>query len=281
MAIRILKQASLCVCAGLVVVCTAGCPFSLPDILAGWGESMLEPELIGTWKLVEMTNSGVTVTCPGENADLGFSCTDNETLTLQSDGNYEETISSTVDDEGLWFAVDGIMMLDDELTPDNSGAFTYEIDGNTMTARTLSGGLEVVYERQGAASTLTQADIVRADSSLRFANLMDANLVGTWEYISIDFNGVLVECPGDSGIPGISCGENELMIFKADNTFDETVSNTDHSTGRWYATHDILLFDDPTFEDHDPTSWTYTIHDDILTMRTFSGALISTLRRVP
>ena len=272
---RTLERALWCACVGLVLVGAAGCPALLP------GDSMLEPELIGTWKLVSMTNSGQTTTCPGADPLSGVSCGANETLTLKSDGNYEETISSTVDDGGLWFAVDGIMMLDDEVTPDNSGAFTYVIEGNTMTARTLSGGLQVVYERQGDASTLTQADIVRADPSLSIANLVDTNLVGTWVYLSIDYNGTLVVCPGDSGIPGIFCGANELMIFNADNTFTETVSNTDHSAGRWYAVHDILLFDDTVFEDHDPTSWTYTIHDDILTMRTFSGALLATLQRVP
>ncbi len=173
------------------------------------------------------------------------------------------------------------MMLDDETTPDNAGAFTFVVDGDTLTARTLTGAITVVYERQGEASTLTQADIVDADPDLDFANLSDPNLAGTWVYVSIKYGNTFVECPGDSGIPGIACGENETMTFAADNTFEETVSNTEHDSGRWYSSYDILLFEDPTFEDHDPTAWTYTIHDDVLTMRTFSGALISTLRRVP
>lgn len=268
------KWSSMVVCATVALLC-AGCPW--------WhfaGGSALDPALIGTWRLVSSTSDGVTTTCPGSNPDTGFSCSENETLTLKSDGNFTETLSSTVDDEGIWFAVDGLMMLDDEVTPDNSGAFTYVIEGTTLTARTLSGGLAVVYERVGAASTVTEAQIVLAHPELSAAHLVDPALLGTWVYISIQFQDTLVPCPGTSDIPGISCGENETVTFKPDNTFSETVANTDHSEGVWYAMNDILLFDDTTFEDHDPTSWTYTIHDDVLTLRTFSGVLISTLRRV-
>ncbi len=274
---RRLKLALLSVCAAAIALCGATCP-TLPVPLGT--DSSLDPQLIGTWRLVSAITGDQTTTCPGTDEATGFSCGDNETLTLNSDGTYDEVLSSSADDEGVWFAVNGLLMLDDELRADNPGAFTYAIDGNTMTARTLGGAIVAVYERQGEPSTLTEADIVRATPTMDSARLVDANLVGTWEYMSIEYQDTLVVCPGTSEIPGIFCGENETVTYNANGTFDETISNTDHSAGVWYALDRVLLLDDTTVTDHDPSAWTYTIQGDVLIMRTFDSDLISTLHRV-
>ncbi len=255
-------RVGLCLWAATGLVSATGCPWQ-----AEVGDSMLEPELIGAWKLISTTADGQTITSAGD-----------EVLTLQSDGRYEDTIRATADDAGVWFAVDGLLMLDDWVTPDNPSAFTYIIEGSILTAHALGGATTLVYERQGEASTLSHAQIIAADSSLGIAYLTDVSLVGTWEYVSIEYEGMLVICPATSDIPGVACGEHEQMIFRADHSFEETASNPDHGTGVWYAAHGDLLFDDLLFDDHDPTAWTYSVHEDLLTMRTSDGRLTWTLR---
>jgi hypothetical protein len=264
-------------CLAAVGFSGAGCPLC-PQ--TGSADSSLDPQLIGAWKLTAATVGGVTTTCPGEDANSGFSCGDDEQLTLNADGSYAETLSSTIDDAGVWFAVNGLLMLDDELRADNPGAFTYTVDGNTLTAQTLGGALVAVYARQGEPSTLTEADIVAANPGLDSARLVDTNLVGKWEYVSIEYQDTLVVCPGTSAIPGIFCGEHEWVRYSADSTFEETISNTEHAAGVWYALNGVLLLDDTVREDYDPSAWTYTIQGDVLIMRTFDADLISTLHRV-
>lgn len=274
---RIMKMVLIIVCVVFLAVWTVGCSSS--DNF-NYGESMLDTQLIGTWKLGAATIEGQRIVCPGTNATSSFSCTSNETLTLKSDGSYEEVLTSTPDNKGFWFAVNSRLMMDDTIADDNPVVYTYVIDGNMLTAKTLSGTLVVEYERQGPPSTFTHQDIVQAYPELSRYNLVDPNLIGSWRYVSIQFFGTSVTCPGDSGIPGISCGADERVNFIDDNTFTETISNTSHDRGFWYAFHGRVFMDDTEFEDADPSAWMYTISGDVLTMKMWGGGYIATLQRV-
>lgn len=262
---RSLKMILMILCAVFLTVWTLGCSSSDNNK----EPSMLDPQLIGTWKLVSSTSGGETVVYTGS-----------ETLTLKSDGSYEEALSSTADNKGFWFAVNNRLLMDDTIADDNPGAFSYTINGNMLTAKTLSGTVVAEYERQGQPSTFTHRTIVESYPDLARHKLVDANLVGTWRYVSIEFFGTSITCPGDSGIPGISCGTDERVTFVNDNTFTETVSNTSHDRGFWYAFHDRLYLDDAELEDADPSAWMYTISGDVLTMKMWGGGYIATLQRV-
>jgi hypothetical protein len=246
----------------------------------GSGESMLDTQLIGTWKIVSATIGGVQTTCPGTDAASGFTCGADETLTLNSDGSYSEILTSTVDDDGFWFAVNNRLMMDDTIPDDNPVSYTYLIDGNIMTAKTLSGQIAVQYARVGEPSTLTQQDILDAHPDLTKDALVDPALMGTWRYASIQYNGTTITCPGDAGIPGISCGDNEVVNFNGDNTFTETISNTTHAGGNWYALYNRVFMDDTEFEDADSSAWIYTITDNVLTLKMWGGKYTATLERL-
>jgi len=269
-------NAALCVC---IAVWVAGCG-SDNTSSSDMGGSMLDPQLIGTWKIVAATISGVTTTCPGTDAASGFSCGANETMSLKSDGSYDEILISTPDKQGFWFAVNSRLMMDDTIADDNPAVYTYKLNGTTLTAKTLSGVISVVYERQGEPSTLSQQDILQSYPELGRSLLVAPNLIGTWKYASIKYKDTTITCPGDSGIPGISCGANEVVNFSDNNTFTETISNTSHSAGNWYALHGRLFMDDTEFDDSDPSGWMYNIAGNVLTMKMWGGTYTATLQRV-
>lgn len=241
---------------------------------------MLDTNLIGTWKLVSATVGGQTITCPGSDETTGFECGENELLVLNSNGTYDESIASTVDDSGFWFAVNGRLMMDDEINDNNPVAYTYSISGNILTASTLSGTVVAQYERQSAVSTINPFELVFKNPSMSISMLTDKTLIGTWRYTSITYGTTVVNCPGTSDIPGISCGDNETVTFNFDNTFTETVSNTDHSAGAWYSLHGRLFLDDTVVEDNDPSAWIYSVDGNVLTMTMWGGLYVATLERV-
>ncbi len=241
---------------------------------------MLDMSLIGTWKLVSTTIGEVTVTCPGSDAGTVFTCGADEILNLNDDGTYDESIASTVDNSGFWFAVDGRLMMDDDVDDGKPASYAYSLEGKQLVAKTLNGTLVARYERQGEACTRKPWDLVRENPSLSVTMLVDRDLVGTWRYASITFGETVVDCPGTSAIPGISCGANETVTFNDDNTFTETISNTDHSEGNWYSLRGRLFLDDPQLEDSDPSAWAYSVDGNVLTMSMWGGGYIAVLDRV-
>jgi hypothetical protein len=281
---KTLKLASLWACVAVVTICSAcGLYFSGFSLFMPSGTSMLDTNLIGTWTLVSATLDGRIIVCPANDPVTGFLCGASDTLTLQSDGTFLETGTSTAANPGLWFATNGRVLLEDGNAPGNPTAFTYVISGIELTIATESGAVAFQYERQGAASTVTQQSIVQADPNLNAANLVDPNLVGSWQFVSIEDSGTIVTCPGTSAVPPISCFASETITFSAGNTWVDSVLGTDPvvlSQGIWYIRDARILLDDQVFADNDPVAGTYTIQGDLLTIRELDGQFIVTARRV-
>ena len=282
---KTLKLASLWACVAVVTICSAcGLYFSGFSLFLPNGTSMLDTNLIGTWTLVSATLDGRVIVCPADDPVTGFQCGAGDTLTLQSDGTFLKTGTSTAANPGLWFATNGRVLLEDGTTPGNPTAFTYVINGIELTIATQSGAVAYLYERQGAASALTQRNILLANPALNISNLVDPNLVGSWQYVSIEDSGTIVTCPGTSAVPAISCLDSEAITFSADNTWVDSVPGTDPlvvlSQGIWYIRDARILFDDEVFADNDPIAGTYAIEGDLLTIRELDGQVIVTARRV-
>ena len=246
-------------------------------------ESMLNPKLIGTWKLASVAAGANKVTCPGSGelvAGRTFECGANETLNLKSDGTYDELLTSTTEDSGDWFAIDTHLMMDDELGVNNPIAYTFVLEGNLLLLETYEGGFIAEYVREGEESTLTDEDIVASNPDLAIENLVDPNMVGKWRYRSIEYNGTIIQCPGDTGIEGFSCGDNEWIEFSNNNKFTETVSSTTHDSGFWYARLNRVYMEDLEFHDHDPSAATYVIENGVMTMRMWGGVYNIVMERI-
>ncbi len=247
----------------------------------GSDESMLDTQLIGSWKLTGTTIGTNHVTCPGSDSVSGFLCGDNEVLTLNSDGSYDETIATTIGDKGFWFGVNSHLNMDDTTSDKDPASYVYTFEGDTLKASALNGVFVTEYQRQGDPSTLTQQEIIEAKPELNIDNLIDPNLVGSWRYVSITINGIVTPCPYDSGIPGISCGENEVVKFNGNNTFSQPNSNGSLSEGNWYALYGRLFMDDSDFLGGSyPLASVYTATDSLLTMEMWNSQVVATLERV-